>query len=280
MKVTAGAHPDLPFPFSNGPEQPPPSPQGLPEPLRLATERHEQGVDAMAALVNAWLGRGNLSHDQLSTIAAWGLGERLLDKSVVSRIRNRNQERGVSWRHIDALAAANYAIWLWQTKGPDAARAELGPHSSWGFQDRWLNEAAWMPRVDDESQPLGFTDLCSLLAGYLDLPYLATAQLSPGDARKLSRALIELLEGLIADRSWVPRKAIHQLLEAYPVTDQARRRRLKSVIVGDETLSPAELESELHAIAEMIRATRGLKPGSYGPAELQRELSSGVRLRP
>lgn len=74
MKVTAGAHPDLPYPFSNGPEPPPDPPRGLDQPLRLASERHEQGVAALAALLNYWLGRSGMSHDQLVAIAAWGLG--------------------------------------------------------------------------------------------------------------------------------------------------------------------------------------------------------------
>ena len=275
MKVTAGAHPDIPHPWSNGPEPPPEPIRGLREPLRLASERHEAGVQAMAALLNLWLGRSGLSHDQLVAICGWGLGERgMIDGAVVSRTRNGRQVRGASWKHIDALAAANRAIWLWQTKGQAGAWTELGPHGGWGIRQEWLDDATWLPHPDHPDQPLAFRDLADVLAGHLDLPYLATTALSPADARRVSDALGHLLETTIAERGWGPREGVRQLLEAYPVEDQARQRRLRGVIVGDQTLNREELEAELAAIAETIRAVRGLKAGSYGPAELRAELMS------
>ena len=276
MKITAGAHPDLPFPFSNGPEEPPPPVKGLDEPPRLATERHDHGVTTMAALLNHWLGRSRLSHDQLVAIASWGLGERgVIDPAVISRARNGRQVRGLSWRHLDALAAANEAIWRWQKQGQQKAWAKLGPQTGWGVREEWLNDATWLPHPDHPNEPLAYGDLAEVLAGYLELPYLSTALLSPGDARRMSDALAQLLEATAADRGWGPREAVRQLLAAYPIEDRARQQRLRGVIVGEAALGREDLETELHALAEMIRVLRGLKPGGYGPAELRRELSSG-----
>jgi len=281
MKITAGAHPDLPYPFSNGPETPAPPPRGLDQPLALASERHEQGVQALKALVNLWLGRSGMSHEQLVSIAAWGLGESgMIDTTLISRVRNGRQTRGASLRHLDAMAAANHAIWLWQTAGADNARAELGPHSGWGVQDAWLDDAIWLPHPEQEQEPLAFADFASVLAGHMELPYLAKSSLSPIDAIRLNDGLAQLLEALIADRGWGPREAIRQLLEAYPANDTARQQRLRGVIVGDVRLTKDELEAELYAMAEMIRVVRGLKPGSYGPAQLRQELLTGRRFQP
>lgn len=279
MKVTAGAHPDFPMPFTNGPEEPPEPIRGRHEPLRLATERHEHGTEHLAAMLNHWLGRSGLSHDQLVAIAAWALGERgLLDSTVLSRIRNSRQVRGASWRHVDALAAANEAIWAWQTGGERKAWAQYGPHSGWGIRDQWLSDACWLEDPDHPGQPLRFSRTMEVLAGYLDLPYLSVTSLSPAEARRLSDGLSTLLEELIVERGWGPKRGSDELIAAYPVEDRARQRRLKALIVGDTSLSREELEAELHAIAEMIRVVRGLKQGSYGPEQLRAELRSDRQL--
>jgi|GEM_PF-1420026 hypothetical protein len=272
MKIVAGAHPDLPLPFSNGPEVPPEPLRGLPEPLRLASERYEEGLVRMATLMNLWLTRGNLSHEQMVAICAWGLGEVVLDKAVISRLRNARQARGASLRHIDALAAGNRAIWLWQTKGQAKAWAELGPHVGWGVRDEWLNSTIWLPSGDNSREPLGFLELAELVVGYADLPYLSSRMLSPIEATRLSQRLAALLDQEIAERGWGVRQGIEQLLQAYPVTDPARCRRLKELIVGDQSLARDDIEAELAALAEMLRVVRGLKAGSYGPAELEAEL--------
>lgn len=273
MKVTVGAHPDLPMPFSNGPEPPPDPVRGLAEPLPLATERYEAGVTHMAALVNYWLDRSNLSHAQMVAICHWGLGEdRIIDETVLSKLRNRRIQRGASIKHLDAMACGNRAIWLWQTQGQGKAWAELGPHVGWGVREEWLASALWLPSAADDGQPLGFDELAEVLAGYLDLPYLPRGGLSPIEATRLSQRLAELLEGEITRLGVGLRQGIAALLEAYPVDDQVRQRRLKAVLTGDVQLSRDDVEMEQAAIAEAIRVLRGLPVGGYGPAELQAEL--------
>lgn len=273
MKVTAGAHPDLPMPFTNGPEQPQRPVQGLAEPLPLATERYEAGVSHMAALVNFWLDRSGLSHAQMVAICHWGLGEdRIIDETVLSKLRNRRIQRGASIKHLDAMSCGNRAIWLWQTKGQRKAWAELGPHTGWGVREEWLESAIWLPSAADEHEPLKFDELAEVLAGYLDLPYLPRGGLSPIEATRLSQRLAELLEGEITRLGVGLRQGIAALLQAYPVDDPVRQRRLKAVLTGDVQLSRDEIETEQAAIAEAIRVLRGLPVGGYGPAELQGEL--------
>lgn len=243
--------------------------------MRPATERRERGIAQVPALLNYWLARSSLSHDQLATIAGWGQGEPgALDPSWVSRAKNRHYVKGASWKNTDALAAANEAIWLWKVQGPDAAREKLGPQSSWGIKTEWLNGAEWLPVPDQPDQPLRFAELASVFAGHLQLPYLATALMTPNEARKASERLAELLNDAAVERGWSPREAKAAVERAYPTNDAARHRRLQAVILGDQQLSREELEAELHALSELLRVIRELKPGSYGPAELQSELLS------
>jgi hypothetical protein len=246
-----------------------------PESPPLASERHERGRQALAALLNHWLGTGKLSHDQLIAIASWGLGEQgLIDAAVISRVRNGKQVRGASWKHLDALAAANRAIWLWQTKAQRGAWAELGPQGGWGVREEWLQDAIWLPHPIHSDSPLSFAAMAEVLAGYMDLPYLATVVMSPAEAKRMSNAMVSLLERTIAERSWGPREGVRKLLEAYPVQDVARQRRLREVIVGDHQLTRDEMEVEMHALAETLESIRGLEPGSYGTAELRKELQA------
>jgi hypothetical protein len=273
MKITAGAHPDLPFPFTNGPEPPPEPLGGLAEPLRLASIRHENGVRHLSAMVNYWLSQSGLSYEQLLAIASWGLNEQgMLDKGTLSRIRTGSRAYGASLRHLDAMAAANVAIWLWQTKGEREAHRILGPHSGWGVDEEWLSTASWLPHPDHPNEPLELPDLAELLAGYLDLPYVGPAPLSAKDARAASGALAQLLDELCAARGWGAMAGLRNLMEAYPVNDRGRQQRMRRVITGEVVLSAEQLEGELHALAEMIRVAKGLKAGEYGPGELQAEL--------
>jgi hypothetical protein len=278
MKLTVSAHPDLPLPSTNAPEPAPESGPALVDALPLASERHEQGLAVLAAMLNHWLGTSGLSHEQMVAIASWGIGERgVIDGTVLSRVRNGKQARGAALRHLDGIAAANKAIWLWQTKGQREAWKELGPQGGWGVREEWLNDATWLPHPDHPDEPLCFADLAEISAGYLELPYLASYALSPAAAKRMSDALVALLERTIAERGWGPREGIRQVLEVYPVQESARRRRLRDVITGEHQYSKDELETEMAALAETLRQIRQLKPGELGPRELRDELRSAPR---
>jgi hypothetical protein len=244
--------------------------------MLTATGRHQLGIAQVAALANYWLARSGLSHKNLALIAAWGLGvPRALDPSWLSRAKNGEHKCGASWKNTDALAGANEAIWLWQTQGPEAARAKLGPPSSWKIEEKWLDDADWLPVPDRPDQPLRFPELALAFTGYLQLPYLNTKLMSPRDARRASEQLAELLNDVAVHRGWSPRQAKAAVAKAYPANDSDRLRRIYEVMFDGEHLSQEELQSELYALAELLRVIRQLKPGSYGPQELRAELLSG-----
>jgi hypothetical protein len=238
--------------------------------------RYERGVANLAALMNYWLGRSALSHSDLDAIASWGMGERaMLDGGLISRVRDAKQSRGAGLKHLDALAQANYALWLWHVKGRETAIKRLGQFSGWGLTPEILDGAQWLPCADDEDQPLDLGDLALMIVGRLELPYLA-GQVSAGQAKRMNDRLGEVLDELVAEHGWSPREAWQQFSEAYPATDTPRRERLRDLVMG-EPFTQAELELELAALAEMIRRIRGLP--AYGPAELQAELLSDRPLR-
>jgi hypothetical protein len=238
-----------------------------------ATERSEKGVQALASLMNYWL--ATTSHDKLAAILRWGYGEPTgLDGGSLSRIRNAKQNRGAGIKHLDAMAEANRAIWLWK-QDPDAAIQEFGPHSSFDVKAEWLDEICWLPAPEpNEDQPLDLGDLAMLLMSRLELPYLGAKLLSPAKLCRMAEQFAQLLEDESSERSWGPREATQRLLAAYPSTDPGRRRRLKELLMGGE-ISVSELELELAAFAEMLRSIRRLD--SYTPAELQEELLSARR---
>lgn len=272
MKVTIGAHPDLPYPFSNGPEQPAAAVQGLQAAPREATERHEQGLQQQAALMNYWLDRSKLSHSQFCSIAWWALGEKVfIGESDISRLRNGRFVRGAGLKLIDAMASVNGVIYLWQTEGERACWAKYGPHSTWGIEGQWIENAIWLPDDMDDSKPLSLGGFAEVATGRLWLHYLS-ARLSPADAARGGERLSALLDQLAAERGWGPREAMTQFMAAYPSTNRAVLQRLKGVILGETKLTRAEMEQELHGLSEMIRVVRGLSVGSYGPAELGAEL--------
>ena len=244
--------------------------------LPTASERTARGVQSLAALMNYWL--APVSHDKLAAILRWGYGESTgLDGGALSRIRNAKQNRGAGLRHLDAFAEANRALHVWHTAGPEAAIQEFGPHSSWDVKAEWLDDAIWLPKPDDATQPLDLGDLSKLLMDRLQLDYLGPQLLSPGKLQKMSQRLCEVLDEEAAEQGWGPREATARFAAAYPSRDPARQRMLRDLVTGASELTAAELELETAALAEMFRSIRGLE--SYSPADLQAELSS-VRRRP
>jgi hypothetical protein len=235
-----------------------------------ATERSEKGVQTLAALMNYWLATS--SHDKLAAILRWGYGEPTgLDGGSLSRIRNAKQNRGAGIKHLDAMAEANRAIWMWK-RDPAAAIRAFGPHSSFEVKAEWLDEICWLPAPEpNEDQPLDLGDLAMLLMSRLELPYLGGQLLSPAKLNKMTERFAQLLEDESSDRGWGPREATQRFAAAYPGTDPGRQRRLKELLMGGE-ISATELELELAAFAEMLRSIRGID--SFTPADLQQELLS------
>jgi hypothetical protein len=232
--------------------------------------RIERGGQRLAAAIRYWLAH-SLSQDKLCSIVHWAYGETSgFDGGTFSRLSNGNQQRGPGIRHLDALAEANRAIWIWQTQGEAAAIKEFGLHSNHGVRPEWLNATIWLPKPGDATLPLDLGDLVRVLMGRLELPYVAP-RLQAREAKVAGERLLELLNELAQERGWKPLEAVQKYLAAYPGGTRVRVARLKSVLTGESYTQP-ELELEMAALAEMIRQVRGIE--RFTPADLQAELLS------
>lgn len=271
MKITVGSHPDLPFPFSNGPEFPPAPQRGLLFAPMLIARDLELGSHWGSELVRFWLNRSGRSVRQFEAMANWAMGERAAwNSSAINRVTNRKQGIGLS--ALVAMEALNSAIHLWHTEGPEEAWGRVGPPGAWDVRPEWLDASIWLPHPEDELKPLDLHDFVDVLVGRLELPYLGPGLLLPADHIRLADHLAALLDRTIEASGQNPLAAVRRLLLAYPINDVGRKDRFRDVLLGQAELTSDELAEELLAIAESIRSLRGLAPGSYGPAELRAEL--------
>lgn len=240
-------------------------------PRQSLAQTLEQGDHWIREALNWWLTRSNLTTRQMASIAAWGLGETgALGHSIISRICNRKLSPSI--KSLIGMEALNRAIWLWQAKGRDAAVTQLGWPAAFGVQDAWLDGAIWLPVPDDDKHPLDLGDFVDVWTGRLELPYLGSRLLLPGNHRATADQLPHLLDATIVAAGLSPMAGVRQLLAAYPAQDDDRRERFRGVILGEQQLTRDELQEELLAVAEAVRVMRGLPLGSYGPAELLAEL--------
>jgi len=134
MKVTTSLRQALDWPRE---PSPPPlaMPSSLPAAHQLASRRHVQGRQHLSAVVNFWLAKANLSHEQLGSIADWAMSEKgWLSSPQISHLRNGSVVKP-SHKNLDALGGANEAIWRWQQRGPEECMRRYGPHSAYRIQD-------------------------------------------------------------------------------------------------------------------------------------------------
>lgn len=278
MKTTVAYHQDWPFPMSNAPELPEDPPKGPDRPAMPATERHQRGTAHLAHVVNYWLLRSGLSARQLSRIADWGLDERgWLHDAKIAHIRRNAFGRGLPTRYLDALGAANQAIWTWQCRGEDEALARYGPPTKDRVETEWLNAAIWIPHPDYPSEPLGPADWFDVATGYLEIPQVRKPLLAPTEGPQLTDELCRLLFDLVANES--QRDQVRHLVRLYPATDRERRDRFAAVLIGAASYDSDEISRELYLMAEIVRNLRGLSGADYGPAELYAELTRDRKQR-
>ena len=240
------------------------------------TDRHNAGKERLAALVQRWLPKTGLSQEKLNAIASWGLGQaNALESSKISQLRNANVQKP-SLRDLDALAALNRTIHCWQVEGPEAARERFGPPSSYGVLDEWLDEGRWIGDPRHPGQPLPFSAICDLFAGYLDLQQAATELNNLG--QQMSDAFADMLDADLVRLNLGMREGLERLASCYPDQSDAERiTKLRAVVLGDDTYSPSEFEAELLNLAETVRVLRGLPVDCYSPSDLRDELVAGLR---
>ena len=207
-------------------------------------------------------------------MADWASGgHRQFDYNKLSKLRNGDLKGGASLVHLDALGAANEAIWRWK-QNPDAAVALLGPFSSYGVEEQTLHDAEWLPLADDPTEPIRQADLFEILMGLADAPFALAVTVRPSQATELSRALAELINELIRGLGLGPMEGRTAILRAYPGENGDAIWELAS---QGALLTADELEAELGHISSMVATLRAVPPQVYGPRQLHQELSGRGR---
>lgn len=245
-----------------------------PSTVKLTTRRrHALGRAHCGEVLGWWFARSNLTHARLIAICEWVSGEPgLLGSSQITHLRNA-AIRNPNWLLIEGICNVNLGIHKWQTEGPQACFQAYGPFGKGPDGEAMLGDAIWLPRPDADV-PLQFGDWCAIFTGRLTLSYVDEVIVSSADASRLNEELAKLLEEVIEAQGLGLRRGMTELLNAYPVADESRRQRLRRLIIGEATMLPDEIQQELASIAAAIETIRELEPGSYGPQQLWRELTS------
>lgn len=218
----------------------------------LPTERHLQGRDHTAAVLNWWIRRCGFTHTMVTALAAWVCGDHTwLQGSQLSHLRN-SRMRTPQFKLFEGISAVNEAIASWRHQGKEACLQEWGPLPGQAPAEIVMDQATylWHPEQGEDC-PLVFHDFCDLFAGRLRLPYVDEASISPGQSKQISDRIGEELDRWLATRGGI-RAGMPELLKFYPVSDAARIAKLQKVIVGAESYTAAELDDELFALTELF----------------------------
>jgi hypothetical protein len=218
----------------------------------LATERHTQGREHLATVLNWWLLRCGFTHAQVTALAAWVCGDHTwLQGSQLSHLRN-GRMRTPQLKLMEGLAAVNQAVALWQLEGKKACLKRWGPPPAEAPSPELMDAATflWHPQ-GGEQQPLVFHDFCDLFVGYLTLLYVDAGSVSPSQARLISERIGQELDRWIAAQGGI-RAGLAKLISIYPADDAARVAKLQNVILGLDSYTAAELDLEMLALAELF----------------------------
>lgn len=223
----------------------------------LPTERHLEGREHTAVVLNWWIRRCGFTHTMVTALAAWVCGDHTwLQGSQLSHLRN-SRMRTPQFKLFEGISAVNEAVATWRLQGKEACLKEWGPLPAQAPAEFLMDEATYLWHPDQgEGSPLIFHDFCDLFAGRLRLNYVDQSAISPGQSKHISDQIGEELDRWLAGRGGI-RAGMSELLSFYPVKDSARIAKLQKVIVGADSFTAAELDDELFALTELFSEVWG-----------------------
>ncbi len=218
----------------------------------LPTERHLEGRDHTATVLNWWIRRCGFTHTMVTALAAWVCGDHTwLQGSQLSHLRN-SRMRTPQFKLFEGISAVNEAIATWRMQGKEACFKQWGPLPGPAPSDFMMDAAIYLWHPDQgEQTPLVFHDFCDLFAGRLRLGYVDDTSISPGQSKQISDRIGEELDRWLADRGGI-RAGMPELLKIYPSKEATRIAKLQQVIVGADSFTAAELEEEMFALTELF----------------------------
>jgi hypothetical protein len=218
----------------------------------LPTERHIEGRDHTATVLNWWLRRCGFTHAMTTALAAWVCGDHTwLQGSQLSHLRN-NRMRTPQLKLFEGISAVNEAVATWRQQGKEACIRQWGPMPGETPASECMDVAIylWHPEGGEET-PLVFHDFCDLFTGRLRLPYVEDDCVSPGQSKLISDRIGECLDRWMTERGGI-RANMPVLLSFYPAKDHQRIARLQQVILNADSYTAVELDEEMLALSELF----------------------------
>ena len=228
-------------------------------------QRYEQGREAFARLLDAWLKASGLPLMTWCRIAEAALGTSKLHPSQLSQLRN-GLVASVSLFPFDALAAVNESRY---------ALAEGKLCKVTGALRDALLEVPLLTYGTDE--PASFADLASCYLGLQEppsikgwdaLPRLTAAETSDAIGRVIRRVISEQGQDLV--------DGISQLLTAFPSKDSARLNLLRLVAFGMASYDEEQAKDESIAVCQALTKMTG---DDWDLARVLRELDRPAQVK-
>ncbi|MCP9791498.1 hypothetical protein [Vulcanococcus limneticus] len=228
------------------------------DPSNQYQEQFEKGTRVFQKLFTAWMDGNNWSHPVMTSLVRSSLdGASWFHSSQISGLRQRKLF-SPGPRIFLGIERLNYFVWRYQTEGT------LIPNTTSS------NHYANATPVLEEGEPPSVGWWVEVFLGTrMPLDFDLTAHhFSEEQAEKLSRNFGRLIRRLCARKEIDLIDDLRRTIrEHYPAGDDHRISRLKGVICGESTWSPAELELELSAL---VMLADGLEGPSTEKALLER----------
>jgi len=232
-------------------------------------DRLAGGIVMFSRAVRMLLARNNLTHEQLVKLSQWSnpWGMTWLSTSQVSYLRT-GQLKKAGPQTIDALGQVN--LRLAQAAGAVSPGVDNLPDFGPLPSTLGLPDEPFFLRHPDSHEPLDAGGLYLVWIGRLTPEAIEEGHISDMEGRRLSGNLSRIVQGWARDRKLTIGQALEQALTAYGVVEESRRQRLKSVVVGFEVFTGAELDQELPALGAMLGALDG--DGPIDPSDVRERL--------
>jgi len=232
-------------------------------------DRLAGGIAVFSRGVRMLLARNGLTHEQMVKLSQWAnpWGMTWLSTSQVSYLRT-GQLKKAGPQTIDALAQVN--LRLAQAAGISCQAVDDLPDFGPIPSTLGLPAEPFCLRHPGSHDPLDAGGLYQVWIGRLVPESLEEGGISDMEVRRLSANLSRIVQAWARDRKVTIGDALEQALTAYGVTEERRRQRLRSVVVGFEVYSGGDLDQELPVLGAMLGALDG--DGPIDPADVRERL--------
>lgn len=233
-------------------------------------DRLAGGTQTFSKAVRMLLARNNLTHEQLVKVSQWcnPWGLTWLSTSQISYLRTGTLKKAGP-QTLDSLGQVN--LRLAKTAGASSAAIEELPDFGPMPSALGLPEEPFYLRHPVSHEPLDAGGLFLVWVGRLVPEELeGDGHVSDMEARRLSGNLSRIVQAWARDRRLTIAQAMEQALTAYGVVEEARRQRLRMVVVGFEVYSGEDLANEFPALGAMLGVMDG--DGPIDPSDVRERL--------